>query len=121
MMKEKAKKKGGNPWDSVEGWKQVEVGDDILVGSEHYGFMGLEELDPSEVQNMHELTGVGEDIEKETDAPASKEEMMEYIAKLEEENKRLKKKAKKKKKRRRVLLLSRRTTRLIRHLRSRMM
>lgn len=98
MMKGKATKKGGNPWDSVEGWKQVEVGDDILVGSEHYGFMGLEELDPSEVQNIQELTGVGGDTEEEAVATASKEEMMEYIAKLKEENERLKKKAKKKNK-----------------------
>jgi len=36
-----------NDWDNTEGWKKVEVGDEILLGSEEYGFMGLEELDPS--------------------------------------------------------------------------
>lgn len=36
-----------NRWDSVDGWKAVEVGDEFLLGSEEYGFMGLEELDPS--------------------------------------------------------------------------
>jgi hypothetical protein len=36
-----------NDWDNTKGWKKVEVGDEILLGSEEYGFMGLEELDPS--------------------------------------------------------------------------
>lgn len=98
MVKAKTKKRGENPWDSIEGWKEVEVGDDILVGSEHYGFMGLEELDPSEVQNIQELTGVAEDKEKVRASTGSKEEMMEYIAKLEEENEKLKKQTTKKKK-----------------------
>lgn len=34
-------------WDNLEGWKPVEVGEEFLLGSEEYGFMGLEELDPS--------------------------------------------------------------------------
>ena len=38
-----------NYWDTVKGWKQVEVGDEFLVGSDEYGFMGLEELDPKSI------------------------------------------------------------------------
>lgn len=36
-----------NGWDNVDGWKAVEVGEEFLLGSEEYGFMGLEEIDPS--------------------------------------------------------------------------
>ncbi len=38
---------GSTNWDYVKGWKTVEVGDEFLLGSEEFGFMGLEELDPS--------------------------------------------------------------------------
>jgi hypothetical protein len=38
---------GFNRWDDIDGWKKVETGDEFLLGSEEYGFMGLEELDPS--------------------------------------------------------------------------
>lgn len=41
---------GKSPWDSIEGWKHVEVGDEVLVGSEEFGFMGLEVLDPAELK-----------------------------------------------------------------------
>lgn len=44
------KNKSGNTarfWESDSGWKAVEVGDDVLLGAEEYGFAGLEELDPS--------------------------------------------------------------------------
>lgn len=34
-------------WDTVEGWKAVEAGDDFLLGAEQYGFAGLEMLDAS--------------------------------------------------------------------------
>ena len=45
-------KKGGGPkkaawWEGAQGWRPVEVGDDVLLGSEEFGFAGLEELDPS--------------------------------------------------------------------------
>lgn len=85
-----------NPWDSVQGWKQVEVGDDILVGNEHYGFMGLEELDPSEVGNIDSLLDnavidIGEGAkEDEREEKQSTDDMMAYIKKLEEENASLK-------------------------------
>jgi hypothetical protein len=36
-----------NDWNNTKGWKKIDVGDEILLGSEEYGFMGLEELDPS--------------------------------------------------------------------------
>lgn len=45
------KKKGGSGggakdfWDGLQGWRQVQVGDDLLLGSDEYGFCGLEELD----------------------------------------------------------------------------
>lgn len=40
---------GADPsWERVKGWRQLEVGDDFLVGAQEYGFMGLEVLDPSE-------------------------------------------------------------------------
>jgi hypothetical protein len=32
-----------------QGWKTVDVGGDFLLGSEEYGFAGLEELDPKEL------------------------------------------------------------------------
>ena len=34
-------------WNNIKGWKQVDTGDEFLLGSEEYGFMGLEELDPA--------------------------------------------------------------------------
>ncbi len=43
------KKKGGRKaafWEGGTGWKAVEIGDDVLLGSEEFGFAGLEELDP---------------------------------------------------------------------------
>lgn len=33
-------------WDS-QGWRPVDVGDDLLLGADEYGFCGLEELDGS--------------------------------------------------------------------------
>lgn len=42
------KRKGGGAaayWDGLEGWKQVAVGDDLLLGAEEGGFAGLEVLD----------------------------------------------------------------------------
>ncbi|PRW59446.1 DEAD-box ATP-dependent RNA helicase 13 isoform A [Chlorella sorokiniana] len=44
------KKRGGGGrefWDGLSGWKSVQVGDDLLLGSDEYGFCGLEELDAS--------------------------------------------------------------------------
>jgi hypothetical protein len=44
------KKKSGGPedfWGGVSGWKNVAVNDDLLLGSDEYGFCGLEELDGS--------------------------------------------------------------------------
>ena len=48
------KRKGSRKdvWDSVHGWKKVDIGEDFLVGSEEAGFMGLEELDPSCLGNV---------------------------------------------------------------------
>ena len=107
-VKKKQKKGDAGRWDSLQGWKQVDVGDEILVGSEHFGFMGLEELDPSEVGDIETLleNPVVEDAVEhhDDDKEQSKEAMMEYIAKLERENAALKqsqtveKKTKKKKK-----------------------
>ena len=34
-------------WDGLQGWRQVSVGDDLLLGADEYGFCGLEELDAS--------------------------------------------------------------------------
>ena len=44
----KSDKKTTN-WDSVQGWKTVDVGGDYLMGAEEYGFAGLEELDGSAI------------------------------------------------------------------------
>ena len=44
------KNKGGGAddfWGGVQGWKNVTVNDDLLLGSDEYGFCGLEELDGS--------------------------------------------------------------------------
>jgi len=43
----KSRKSSEMFWDNIKGWKSVEVGDEFLTGGEEYGFMGLEELDPS--------------------------------------------------------------------------
>lgn len=48
------KKKGGGGggrdfWEGLAGWKAVDVGDELLLGSDEYGFCGLEELDASAV------------------------------------------------------------------------
>lgn len=43
----KSKGGGGDFWSGLKGWKQVAVGDDLLLGAEDYGFCGLEELDGS--------------------------------------------------------------------------
>lgn len=43
----KAAKSGG--WESVQGWQKVQVGDELLVGAEEYGFMELEEIDPRQL------------------------------------------------------------------------
>ena len=51
-MGKKAGKGGGGAkdfWDGVSGWKQVEVGDDLLLGADEFGFCGLEELDASAI------------------------------------------------------------------------
>lgn len=45
-MKKKSSKKHA-PWEGDEGWRPVEVGDELLLGSDEFGFAGLEELDPS--------------------------------------------------------------------------
>ena len=89
-----------DPWEQVRGWKQVEVGDEILVGNEHFGFMGLEEIDPTQIDDLDEIIGSTgySDPEEKGKAPKSESEMLEYIAKLERENKALKKEAKAEKK-----------------------
>ncbi len=47
-MDKKDKGGGGRDfWDGLSGWKAVDVGDALLLGSEEYGFCGLEELDGS--------------------------------------------------------------------------
>jgi ATP-dependent RNA helicase DDX24/MAK5 len=109
--KKRQKNREAGAWDSLQGWKQVEVGDELLVGSDHFGFMGLEELDPSEVGNIESLLDTSrlekrDDPEKKVKQKGqSKEDMLEYIAKLERENAALKssqndaKKTKKKTKR----------------------
>ena len=50
MAGKKRSSAGGSkstPWGNIQGWKQVEVGEEFLIGSEEFGFMGLEELDAS--------------------------------------------------------------------------
>jgi hypothetical protein len=47
------KTRGPGAWNSVKGWKEVDVGDAILTGSQEFGFMGLEELDPSSLGIYH--------------------------------------------------------------------
>ena len=42
------RKRKGAPWDKAKGWKQVKVGDDLMLGSTEGGFMGLEVLEPDE-------------------------------------------------------------------------
>ena len=49
-MPKRKTRSSASPWDQQEGWKEVEVGDDFLLGSDEYGFMGLEELDPSAIK-----------------------------------------------------------------------
>jgi hypothetical protein len=40
---------GKDFWDNLQGWRQVDVGDDLLLGADEYGFCGLEELDGSQL------------------------------------------------------------------------
>lgn len=42
------RKRKAAPWDKANGWKQVKVGDDLMLGSTEGGFMGLEVLEPEE-------------------------------------------------------------------------
>lgn len=42
------RKRKAAPWDKASGWKQVKVGDDLMLGSTEGGFMGLEVLEPDE-------------------------------------------------------------------------
>lgn len=42
------RKRKAAPWDKANGWKQVKVGDDLMLGSTESGFMGLEVLEPDE-------------------------------------------------------------------------
>ena len=42
------RKRKAAPWDKTNGWKQVKVGDDLMLGSTEGGFMGLEVLEPEE-------------------------------------------------------------------------
>ncbi len=42
------RKRKAAPWDKAKGWKQVQVGDDLMLGSTESGFMGLEVLEPEE-------------------------------------------------------------------------
>ncbi|KAL4431591.1 hypothetical protein ABPG77_001433 [Micractinium sp. CCAP 211/92] len=52
-MGKKDKGGGGRDfWDGLSGWKAVDVGDALLLGSEEYGFCGLEELDGSALGDL---------------------------------------------------------------------
>ena len=42
------RKRKAAPLDKAKGWKQVKVGDDLMLGSTEGGFMGLEVLEPEE-------------------------------------------------------------------------
>ncbi|KAL4459000.1 hypothetical protein ABPG75_013865 [Micractinium tetrahymenae] len=49
------KGKGGGSrdfWEGLSGWKAVDVGDALLLGSEEYGFCGLEEIDGSALGDL---------------------------------------------------------------------
>ncbi|KAG7669560.1 hypothetical protein Ndes2526B_g05899 [Nannochloris sp. 'desiccata'] len=76
---------GFSDWDNTKGWKKVEVGDEILLGSEEYGFMGLEELDPSmlgpEIFLGEEPASFGAAAEKETAAIPPKKKAKTKISK----------------------------------------
>ncbi len=56
------KKRGGGGgrdfWEGLSGWKSVAVGDDLLLGSDEYGFCGLEELDASALGEQSGWHGV---------------------------------------------------------------
>lgn len=52
-MGKRSKAGGGRDfWDGLSGWKAVDVGDALLLGSEEYGFCGLEELDGSALGDL---------------------------------------------------------------------
>ena len=44
-LPKKKRSKGSNPWSSSEGWRAVDVNDEVILGAEEYGFAGLEVLD----------------------------------------------------------------------------
>lgn len=49
MGKKKGAPTGAEFWDGLDGWKAVDVGDDLLLGADEYGFFGLEELKASDL------------------------------------------------------------------------
>ncbi|PSC76969.1 DEAD-box ATP-dependent RNA helicase 13 [Micractinium conductrix] len=51
-MGKKGKGSGAEFWDGLQGWRAVDVGDALLLGSEEYGFCGLEEISASAVGDL---------------------------------------------------------------------
>ena len=47
MSGTKRKRPARSPWDAAQGWKRVDIGDELLIGSEEGGFLELEELRPT--------------------------------------------------------------------------
>lgn len=46
-QKKRSKSRGSNPWSSSTGWKSVDIGDELILGADEFGFAGLEVLDAS--------------------------------------------------------------------------
>lgn len=54
MVKEGGKRKrtAESPFDRLQGWQKVEIGDELLIGSEESGFLELEEFTPASGSNV---------------------------------------------------------------------
>ncbi|GIL74089.1 hypothetical protein Vretimale_4961 [Volvox reticuliferus] len=55
----KKRKRGLAFWDSLPGWREVEVGDEFLLGAEEGGFAGLEVLEDPIVLNQYMVEDQG--------------------------------------------------------------
>lgn len=76
-----------NPLTGLQGWQKVQVGDELLIGSEEGGFLELEEFKPSPGAIM----GLPEPVEQELNGTSQKglEEEKASPAKKPKKNKKL--------------------------------
>lgn len=67
-MEKSRKRKKANvpPALASEGWKKVDVGDELLLGSEEGGFLELEEFAPAVIASQSAAAGIADEASKQT-------------------------------------------------------